>query len=242
MKTQVVTLALLTGLLGGCATAPHVEPISRETPVAFVVAMSQPSQGTNSVRSTAVTHDAVSGAMTGATAGALTGFLCGPLIVFCVPLGALMGAGAGVAAGATVGLAESVPKDKVALLDARLKRMQQSVDPLFELRTNVLDGAGKHWQLTDDTSGRVVSLEVQNLFLTSDRNKNIALVMKVLVSHRTGETAAGARPATPQRFVVITQGNSLAAWLDERSDLPEMQLRTACQQMATQVISQLAFN
>jgi hypothetical protein len=147
-----------------------------------------------------------------------------------------------VAAGATVGLAESLPKEKVVQLDDRLKRLQQSVDPVLELRTNVIDVAGKHWELTDDTSKRVVTLEVQNLYLTADRNENITLVMQVLVSQRTGESGTSAKPATPQRFSVVTQGNSLTAWLDERSDLPEAQLRTACQQMATQVISQLAFN
>jgi hypothetical protein len=180
--------------------------------------------------------------MTGATVGALTGLSCGPLLVFCVPLGALMGAGAGVAVGATAGLAEMLPKDKVVQLEDRLRRLQQSVDPLLELKTSVLAQAGKHWELTEDTSGRVVNLEVQNLQLTADRNKNIALVMQVLVTQRNGKAGSGTRPATPQRFVVITQGNSLAAWLDERSDLPESQLRTACQQMASQVVSQLAFN
>ncbi len=153
-----------------------------------------------------------------------------------------MGASAGVAVGATVGLAEMLPKDKVAQLDERLKRLQQSVDPLLELRTEVLDKAGKHWELTDDTSGRVVTLEVQNLYLTADRNENIALVMQVLVSQRSRGTGSTVKPVTPKRFAVITQGSSLAAWLDERSDLPETQLRSACQQMATQVVSELAFN
>ncbi len=240
-KAPVMALALCV-LQAGCATTPHVAPIDRGSAVAFVVVPVQTAQGTTVVRSTAVSHDAASGAMTGATVGALSGLTCGPLLLFCVPIAALMGAGAGVAVGATAGLTEMLPKDKVVQLEDRLRRLQQSVDPLIELKTSVLDQAGKHWELTDDTSGKVVNLEVQKLHLTADRNKNIALVMQVLVTQRTGEPGDGARPATPQRFMVITQGNSLAAWLDEHSDLPESQLRSVCQQMASQVVSQLAFN
>lgn len=240
-KAPVMTLALC-GLQAGCATTPHVAPIDRGSAVAFVVVPVRTDQGTTAVHSTSVSHDAASGAMTGATVGALTGLTCGPLFILCVPLGAMMGAGAGVAVGATAGLAEMLPKEKVLQLEDRLRRLQQSVDPLLELNTRVLEQAGKHFDLTDDISGRVVNLEVQNLQLTADRNKNIALVMQVLVTQRSGEPGSGSRPATPQRFVVITQGNSLAAWLDERSDLPESQLRSACQQMASQVVSQLAFN
>jgi hypothetical protein len=241
MKTELMAMALFTGLLGGCATTPHVAPIDRTSPVAFVVVMSQPARSTATVHNTSVGHDAASGALTGATAGALSGLFCGPFLLFCVPAGALMGAGAGVAAGATVGLAESLPKDRVAQLDERLKRLQQSVDPVLELHTHVIDRAGKHWELTDDTTGKVVTLEVQNLSLTADRNKNISLVMQVLVSQRIGTSGTTAKPATPQRFSVVTKANSLAAWLEESSDLPEAQLRTACEQMATDVISQLAF-
>jgi hypothetical protein len=241
MKTELMAMALFTGLLGGCATTPHVVPIDQGTPVAFVVVMSPP-EGKTAVHNIAVVNDAGTGAMTGATAGALSGLLCGPAFFICSPFGALIGAGAGGVAGAAAGAAESLPKDKAAQLDDRLRRLQQSVDPMLELRADVLDKAGKHWELTDDTSGKVVILEVQSLYLTAEHNKNIKLVMQVLVSQRTGESGTSAKTATPQRFLVVTQGNSLAAWLDERSDLPEAQLRTACQQMATQVISQLAFN
>ena len=99
---------------------------------------------------------------------------------------------------------------------------------------NVLERAGRHWTLTDDTSLQVVSLEVQGLSLTADKDEHIALVMQVLVSTP--------QSATPKRFSVVSQGSSLSAWLDARSDLPEAQLRSACQQIATQVVSELAFN
>lgn len=229
-------------LLGGCATAPHVAPIASGSPVAFVVAGSQPTAGAYAVRDTAVGHDSGSGAKTGAAAGALSGLMCGPAFFICSPIGALAGAGVGAAAGATVGLAEALPKDKVALLIQRLERLQQSLDPVPELRADVLERAGRHWELTDDTSMRVVTLEVQGLFLRSDRHENIALVMEVLVSQRTGESVGNSRPAPPKRYSVVSQGSSLSTWLDERSDLPEALLRSACQQIATQVVSELAFN
>jgi hypothetical protein len=229
-------------LMGGCTTPPRVAPIDRGSTVAFVVVGSKPTTVTHAVHDTTVGHDSGSGAKSGAAAGALSGLLCGPAFFICSPIGALAGAGVGAAAGATVGLAEALPRDKVALLIDRLERLQQSLDPVLELRTDVLARAGRHWELTDDTSMRVVTLEVQSLFLRADRNENIALVMEVVVSQRTGEGAGSSRSAPPKRYSVVSQGSSLASWLDERSDLPETQLRSACQQIATQVVSELAFN
>jgi hypothetical protein len=229
-------------LLGGCATAPRAQPIDSGSPVAFVVAMRQPAPDVDTLHNSAVGDNAGSGAMSGAAAGALYGLLCGPAFIVCSPIAALMGAGVGAAAGATVGLAEALPRDKVAQLTERLLRLQQSIDPVLELRMNVLEKAGKHWQLTDDTSMTVVTLEVQGLSLTSDSNENISLVVQVLVSQRSGGSGGVSRPPLPKRYSVVSQGSSLAAWLDERSDLPEAQLRSACQQIATQVVSDLAFD
>jgi hypothetical protein len=242
MKAEAGVMMLCVGLFAGCAAAPRVAPIDRGSPVAFVVVMGQPTQGAETLRNSAVSHDSGSGAKTGAAAGALYGLLCGPAFVVCSPLAALMGAGVGAAAGATVGLAEALPKDKVALLSDRLQGLQRSLDPVSELRMNVLERAGRYWKLTDDTSMRVVTLEVQSLFLTADRNEKIALVMHVLVSQRTGEPDGTSPPAAPKRFSVVSQGSSLEAWLDEGSDLPETHLRSACEQIATLVVSELAFN
>ena len=141
-----------------------------------------------------------------------------------------------------MGLSESLPDDKAAQLNDRLVRLQQSIDPVLELRMNVLERAGKHWELTEDTSGTAVTLEVQSLFLKADRNQNITLVMQVLLSQRSGESGGAPKPIAPKRYSVESQGSSLAAWLDERSDLPETRLRNACQQIATQVVAELAFN
>lgn len=242
MKAEVVATALCVAFLGGCATEPRVAPIDRGSPVAFVVVMSNPTRGTATIHDTSVSHDAKYGAKSGATVGALSGLTCGPLFFICSPVLAAVGAGVGVVAGAAVGLAEAIPKDKVALLNDRLERLQQSVDPLLELRMHVRERAVKHWELTDDTSMRVVTLEVQSLFLTSDRHENIALVMQVLVSQRTGESGGISQPAKAKRYSVVSHGSSLTAWLDERSDLPETELRSACQRVATQVVSELAFN
>ena len=208
MKTGEAAIALCVVLLAGCASAPRVARIDHGIPVAFEIVMSQPARSATAVHDTAVIHDAGSGAKTGAAAGALSGLFCGPAFLICSPLGALVGAGAGVAAGATVGLAEVMPKDKVAQLDERLKRLQQSVDPLHELRMSVRDKAAKHWELTDDTSMRVVTMEVQNLYLTADRNENIALVMQVLVSQRDG-TISPTRPSAPTPAAVTVRNSSV---------------------------------
>lgn len=240
MKPQAVALCL--GLLGGCASNPRVTVIVSGTPVAFEVVMSQPALEKATVRDTFDRRVSSSGATAGAVAGGLYGLTCGPFAVLCMPVTMLVGAGVGGVLGMSAGLAESLPEEKRTRLEDRLRRLQQSVDPVVELRTEVLERAGKHWQLTDDTSMWVVTLEVQSLFLTSDRRENVSLVMEVLVSQRQGESGSPSPPAAPRRYAVASQGTSLAIWLEEHNALPEILLSIACEQIATQVVSDLVVN
>jgi hypothetical protein len=185
------------------------------------------------------------GVAAGAAAGALSGIACGPFLVICVPGLALIGAGAGGLAGLAVGAAagqlESLPREQATQLRDRLNQLRQSLDPVLELRINVTERARKHWQLTDDTSGNVVTLEQQILFLTSAPDQSLALAMRVLVSMRPDWWPANA-PPRQKTYESVAPAASLEVWLDERSDVAETSLRSASQQIATQIVSELAAN
>lgn len=140
--------------------------------------------------------------------------------------------------GAAVGLAGKLPRHKVTQLNERLARLQQAQDPLLELRTNVAQHASTHWKLTEDISRTVVSLELQNLFLTATKAHQIALVMQVLVSVHTGD--AGGKSPSQKQFQIVSPKNSLEVWLDERSDVAETSLRSSCEQLAAQIVAELA--
>jgi hypothetical protein len=236
----LTAVALLA--LSACTTTPRLAPLAGKTPVAFVVAQAPPAQDAAAVHDTALQDKSGSGMKIGATTGALLGFACGPFAIICVPVGALTGAGTGVMSGAAIGLATTLPRETVTQLNDRLQRLQQSHDPIILLRTDVLDQARSHWEVTDDSSNRVVTLEVQGLYLTSTSREKIALVMQVLVHTNAAMPADTSRQVTQKRFEYVSKPGSLATWLDEAGEVPEANLRNACQQVAAAIVSELAAN
>ena len=243
MKPRHVTATLCLVLLGGCATPTSVPPIRSGSRVAIMVTAS-PLDGSGAAVRMSVDTAKISagvGAAAGAAAGAVGGLACGPFLVICVPVFGLMGAGAGGLAGAAAGQLESLPHEQATQLRDRLNQLRQSLDPVLELRINVTEQARKHWLLTDDTSGNVVTLEQQVLFLTSAPDQSMALGMRVLVSVRPDWWPANA-PPRQKTYEFVAPPASLEVWLDERSDVAETSLRIGSQQIAAQIVSELAAN
>lgn len=234
----LAAVALLA--LSACTTTPRLAAVAGKTPVAFVVVQAPPVQDAATVHDTALHDKSGSGMKVGATTGALLGFACGPFAIICVPAGALTGAGAGAITGIAAGLATTLPKETVTQLNDRLQRLQQSHDPMTLLRTEVLEVARPHWEITDDTSNRVVTLEVQGLSLTSTSREKIALVMQVLVRTNADLLTNNSSRVTEKRFEYVSKPSSLATWLDQTSEVPEANLRNACQQIANEVVAELA--
>jgi hypothetical protein len=243
MKPRHVTATLCLVLLGGCATPTSVPPIRRGSHVAIMVTASPLDSSGAAVHTSIYTAEmkAGVGAGAGAAAGALYGIACGPLAFICVPGGALIGAGAGALAGAAAGQLDSLPREQATQLRDRLNQLRQSLDPVFELRNNVTERARKHWLLTDDTSGNVVMLEQQILFLTSGPDQTMALAMRVAVSVRPDWWPANA-PPRQKTYEYVAPATSLEVWLDERSDVAGTSLRSASQQIAAQIVAELAAN
>ena len=234
----LAAIALLA--LGACTTTPRLAPIAGKTPVAFVVVRAPPAPDAAAVHDTALRDKSGAGAKVGATSGALLGLACGPFLVICVPAGFLAGATAGGIVGLAAGIATTLPKETVTQLNDRLQRLEQSHDPMILLRTDVLEQARTHWEITDETSNKVVTLEVQGLSLTSTSRKKIALVMQVLVHTNADLSTNNSRRVTERRFEFVSKASSLEAWLDERGSVPEDSLQSACQQIATEVVAELA--
>lgn len=233
--------SLMLILLGGCASVPQLKPIGKGEPVAMFVVNGLQNEGLVSIRNQALGNDTLVGAGTGAVIGGLYGLTCGPWVVFCIPLGMGIGAIYGTVAGAAVGVTGALPEDKAALVRERLSRAQQSHDLLDELRRSVTDRARKHWNLTADPSATVVTVELQDLSLTSTRDEQVGLIVRVLVTVRP----SGSLPHTAPKqktYEYVGAFSSLAVWLDEGSDLLDTSLSSATQQIATQIVSELALN
>lgn len=242
MKSRSMALALSLSLLAGCASKPQLPPIRGGSPISLTVVTSPPTDGHAAVRDTTVGESVSAGAGAGAVAGALwAGLSCGPLFLLCAPMGALMVSGVGMVAGGAVGLATSLPKETATRLRERLTQLQQTHDPLEELRNHLTDRARKHWTLSAEPSSTAVNVELQNLFLTSTREQRVGLVMQVLVSVRPAGAPADAAP-TQKAYEHVGPSSSLAVWLDDQSDFAQTSLRSASQQIALQIIADLALN
>jgi hypothetical protein len=229
-------IAVMT-VLYGCASTPQLPPIRDGAAVTIEVSMPAQAKGSTEIENTALGHDTSTGAKAGAVAGGLWGLVCGPLAVFCIPAGAGIGAIYGTVAGAGIGLTGALSNEKATQLRERLQRSMQANPPIDELRRNVAERARQHWRVTTADASVTVTVELQDLVLTSNRDEQIGLIVHVRVSARPG----GAGGTVSQKvYEYVAPSTSLAVWLDEHNDFVETSIRLAMQQLATQIVSELA--
>lgn len=231
-----ITLAWLAAL-GACASTPQLPPIRDRSTVALKVSASAPAQGPRQIENTALGHDTSAGAKTGAVAGGLWGFACGPFAFVCVPAAAGIGALYGTVAGAGIGLTGALSNEKATRLRQRLERLELANPPVDTLRRHVEERARQHWRIDGAEGGTSITIELQEIVLTSTRDEQIGLVLHVVVSTRQG----GAADAVAQKlYEHVGPTTSLAVWLDENNDFIDTSIRLALQQLAHQIVSELA--
>ncbi len=238
MYRRSLCAGLVLSLLPACATPPRLSSLRSGLAVAFVVVKAEGSGGELSVSNKALGSGMAAGAGSGAVIGGLWGLVCGPWAVLCIPLAATAGAGAGTAVGAAVGLTGALSKDKAAQLRGRMARAQRAHDPLDELRRHVAEKARRYWKLDIDPPAFVVTIQLQDIQLTSTRDEQVGFWLEALVSVRP----AGQPPASTLEKAYRYAGpvSPLAVWLDNDSDFVESSLSNAHNQIASQIVAELA--
>jgi len=229
----------IAGLLAlcGCASTPQLPPIRDGSAVAIDVGKSAPAMGSTQIENRALGHDTSTGAAAGAVAGGLWGFACGPFAFICVPGGALVGAFTGTVAGAGIGLTGALSNDKAAQLRERLQRSAQANPPVDALRRDIAERARQHWRVTAGDASVTLTIELQDLLLTSSRDEQIGFVARVRVSARQGGADG---PVSQKLYEYVGPTSGLAVWLDERNDFVDTSIRLAMQQLAAQIVFELA--
>jgi len=248
MNKQTIGTILAFNLLTGCTTA-QITPIRRGEPVAIVVARSPQTNSVIDIDNKELGSSTATGAKTGATGGAVTGALvglsCGPLAIICSPvlavMGAITGAVAGAGVGVGVGITGELSSEKAAQLRDRLMHVQQSHSLLAELQKNVNDRAQRYWKLGTDQSAAVVTIELQDLLLSSTRDEQIHCTVQVLVSVQR-DIAKDATAPEQKMYEYVAPSSNLSIWLDESSDFIDTFLTSASQQIAAQIVSDLAMS
>lgn len=234
---------LCVGLLAGCASTPKPPTIRDGEAVAFVLVASAPTDSPVRISNQALGSGVSTGAGSGTVVGALTGLSCGPLAILCVPLGAMLGLATGAVAGVAVGMTGALSSEQAGLVRERLSQVRSSHDLLAELQAQIVSRAQRHWTTgTFETAGidslaNQVTVALQDLQLTSTRNEQLSIVMEVTVTVRLRGTGQTSEPK-PYRYV--GPFIPMAVWLDERSDLIDTSLSSAIQQIAAQIVSELA--
>jgi hypothetical protein len=119
--------------------------------------------------------------------------------------------------------------------------VQQSHSLQAELQKNVTDRAQKYWKLGTDQSAALVTVELQDLLLSSKRDEHINCAIRVLVSVQRG-VAKDSKTTEQKMYQYVAPTSSLSIWLDESNDFIDTVLTNASQQIATQIVSDLASN
>jgi hypothetical protein len=248
MNKQIMGAILVLSLLVGCAT-PQLTPIPRGEPISIVYTASHKTDGVSDISNDDLAGDAKVGAGTGATGGAVAGVLiatgCGPFFPICAPFfgaaGAVVGTATGAGVGAGVSVVGELSNEKAAQLRDRVVRVQQSHSSQAELQKNVNDRAQKYWKLGSDQSAALVTVEPQDLLLSSKRDDQINCTIRVLVSVQRG-VAKDSKTTEQKMYQYAVPTSSLSVWLDESNDFIDTVLAIGSQQIATQIVSDLAFS
>jgi len=248
MNKRTIGAILVLNLLVGCAT-PQITQIQRGEEVVFLFRKCPQADGLIDLHNEELGGNTAKGAGTGAVsgtvAGGLWGLACGPFAIFCVPVLALAGAITGTAVGAGIGagvaVTGSLPSEKAAMLRDRLMRVQQTHSMSAELQKNVNDRAHKYWKLGTDPSATVVTIELQELQLRSNRDEQISCVIQVLV-FVSQRSAKQGEPQEQKMYEYVSAFSSLPVWLDESSDFVDTLFTSASQQIAANIVSDLAQN
>ena len=246
MYKQTIGAILVVNLLVGCATK-QITTIRRGEPVSIVFPKSPQTDGVIDIHNEELGRNTAAGAGTGAVGGAvaggLTGLICGPFVFLCMPVlalaGAITGTAVGAGVGAGVGVTGSLSSEKAAQLRDRLIRVQQSHSLPAELQKNVNDRAQKCWKLVTDQSAALVTIELQDLLLRSNRDEEISCVVQVLVSVQQ-PGAIQSDPPEKKKYEYVGTFSSLSVWMDESSDFVDTQFTSASQQIAAHIVSDLS--
>jgi hypothetical protein len=230
---------LMLALLNACASRPALQSIPRNNFIELVVVKSPQASGAIAIHNDTLGRNTKTGVRSGTVTGGLWGLTCGPWAIVCVPVGAAIGAIVGTGAGAVVGATGVLPEDKGTLLRERVTSVMQSHSLLDELNKHVHDRARAYWNVDAGQAASVVRIELQDLLLASTRDERIRFVVQVRVSVQP----QGAKPiATPKQILYeyASPHSGLDIWLDKGSDFFDTSLTSASQQLATQIIADLA--
>ena len=119
----------------------------------------------------------------------------------------------------------------------RLSQVRRSHDLLAELQNQITSRAQRHWSVGTDASANLVTVARQDLQLTSTRDEQLSIAMQVSVTVRlrgTGQTTA------PKLYSYVGPFSPMAVWMDQGSDFLDTSLSSASQQIAAQIVSELA--
>jgi hypothetical protein len=233
---RLIGLSVCILLLGACAGPQRLPPVPEGSPLTLVVGPDASAAGRLSIGNDSIGKDAVTGAGSGMLAGGLSGLSCGPFAFLCVPAGMLVGATAGSVAGGMFGLATGMSNEQVLALRERLQRHRQTYDPVAELRNQLVVRVGKRWRMEDTPPATRMTVQLQELRLGSTRDGRIRFD---LMADVTQQPADGSEPST-KTYTFNGPYSELALWMDERSDFLDTSLNSAVQQLASQIVAEMA--
>ena len=207
--------------------------------MSIVVKPSSKATGGLDIANAAMGKGVSAGVGSGMVAGGLWGLTCGPFAVLCVPLGAGAGMIVGMSAGAVVGLTGALAEDKASMLRARLNQVLQARSLVELMHNNLNERASRYWVLSSDGAATLVVVQVDDLSLTSTRDEQIRFALRVSVT-QPGPDGSAAKATVAKVYEQVSSFSALAVWLDDSSDFIETSLSTASQQIAAQIIADLA--
>ncbi len=239
MKIQRASVLALA-VLCGCASQPSLPRIDDGASLSITVTSAAVTPGGSQIQNNAVGKDAGKGAKGGAIAGGAIGLTCGPFAFFCVPVTAGIGALSGAVGGAAVGAGTaSLSEEEATKLRARFITLSETYDHRADLEAHITEQAAKRWTLTPDESDYTVNVLVTNLIFATDHGDQLRMILRVTAIVRDNKTKR-LSPKEPKVYEYLSPYTNLGVWLDWNNDFAERSLRLGSQQIAMEILADLA--
>jgi hypothetical protein len=221
--------------LSGCMAVPRT--IAKGESVAFVEEPLGHARTDIELTNAAIARGARAGGGSGMILGAALGLGCGPWFFICSPFYAATFAAGGALMGAGVGVAQGLPADVHAQLQARIEAFSRDNNVREQALVAIVERGRGHWvPASASESAALVRVRIERVALYSDAAGRVGLSMRIEVATHPDHS----RTEVKQTFDYTGVSSEPRLWIEDPDGFVTKSFRHGYADLAQNVFAYLA--